>query len=102
MANAIKRCQQQTVRTHWDEEKEQWYLSIIDIIEILTGTDRSRKYWKDLKIKLKKEESELSGLISFCLQSSLYSQLPANPPASSPLILQSSASLSFPLQNAFY
>jgi hypothetical protein len=35
-------------------------LSIIDIIEVLTGTDRPRKYWNDLKAKLKKEGSELS------------------------------------------
>ena len=39
---------------------EKWYISIIDVIEILTGTDRSRKYWSDLKAKLKKEGSELS------------------------------------------
>jgi hypothetical protein len=35
-------------------------MSIIDVIEILTGTDRPRKYWSDLKSKLKKEGSELS------------------------------------------
>ena len=48
------------VRTVWDAEQEKWYLSIIDVIEILTGTDRPRKYWGDLKAKLKKEGSELS------------------------------------------
>jgi hypothetical protein len=32
----------------------------IDFIEVLTGTDRTRKYWSDLKAKLKKEGSELS------------------------------------------
>lgn len=48
------------VRTHWDEETEQWYFSVIDVIEALTGTDRPRKYWNDLKTKLKKEGSELS------------------------------------------
>jgi len=42
------------------EEKELWYISVIDVIEILTGTDRPRKYWNDLKTKLKKEGSELS------------------------------------------
>ena len=50
----------QKVRTHWDEKEEKWYFSVIDVIEILTGTDRSRKYLNDLKTKLKKEESELS------------------------------------------
>jgi len=48
------------VRTHWDSEQEKWFMSITDVIEILTGTDRPRKYWSDLKSKLKKEGSELS------------------------------------------
>lgn len=51
------------IRRHWDKEKEIWYFSIIDIIETLTQTDRPRKYWNDLKIKLKKEGNELSGKI---------------------------------------
>ncbi|MBS1559932.1 MAG: hypothetical protein JST69_14530 [Bacteroidetes bacterium] len=58
--NAIKIFEQKQVRTHWDEKKELWYISVIDVIEVLTGTDRPRKYWSDLKIKLKKEGSELS------------------------------------------
>ncbi len=58
--NTIKIFEQKQVRTHWDEEKELWYISIIDVIEVLTGTDRPRKYWNDLKTKLKKEGSELS------------------------------------------
>ncbi len=58
--NAIKIFEQKQVRVHWDEEKELWYISIIDVIEVLTGTDRPRKYWNDLKTKLKKEGSELS------------------------------------------
>jgi hypothetical protein len=58
--NAISVFEQKQVRTHWDEEKELWYISVIDVIEVLTGTDRPRKYWNDLKSKLKKEGSELS------------------------------------------
>jgi hypothetical protein len=58
--NAISVFDQKQVRTHWDEEKELWYISVIDVIEVLTGTDRPRKYWNDLKTKLKKEGSELS------------------------------------------
>jgi hypothetical protein len=46
----------QKVRTHWDEKEEKWYISVIDEIEILTGTDRSRKYLNDLKTKLKKRK----------------------------------------------
>lgn len=60
MKNEVKLFEQQKVRTHWDEEKQKWFFSIIDVIEILTGTDRGRKYWSDLKTKLKKEGSELS------------------------------------------
>ena len=56
----IKLFESKKVRTHWDEEKELWYFSVIDVIEALTGTDRPRKYWNDLKTKLKKEGSELS------------------------------------------
>ena len=48
------------IRSHWDEEAELWYFSVIDTIEVLTQSDRPRKYWSDLKSKLKKEGSELS------------------------------------------
>lgn len=57
---AIKLFEEKQVRTVWDAEKEKWYISIVDVIEILTGTDRPRKYWSDLKVKLKREGSELS------------------------------------------
>ncbi len=56
----IKLFEDKKVRTHWDAEAETWYFAIVDVIEALTGTGRSRKYWNDLKTKLKKEGSELS------------------------------------------
>lgn len=56
----IKLFEEKQVRTFWDAGQENWYFSIIDVIEILTETDRPRKYWSDLKAKLKKEGSELS------------------------------------------
>jgi hypothetical protein len=56
----IKLFEAKKVRTHWDEERELWYFSVIDVIEALTGTDRPRKYWSDLKAKLTKEGSQLS------------------------------------------
>ena len=59
MAN-IKLFENQNIRTHWDEEKEKWYFSVVDVIAALTGTERPRKYWSDLKSKLKQEGSELS------------------------------------------
>lgn len=56
----IKLFEEKKVRTHWNEQYQKWLFSIIDVIEILTGTDRGRKYWNDLKTKLRKEGSELS------------------------------------------
>ena len=43
------------IRTAWDEDKEEWYFSIVDVCEVLSGTDNPRRYWSDLKRKLKKE-----------------------------------------------
>lgn len=56
----IKVFEEKHVRTVWDDAQEQWYVSIVDVIEILTGSDRPRTYWSDLKKKLKAEGSELS------------------------------------------
>jgi BRO family, N-terminal domain len=58
--DAIKIFEDKKVRTIWDEEQEKWYFSIIDVIAVLTNNERPRKYWSDLKAKLKKEGSELS------------------------------------------
>ena len=56
----IKLFEHKKIRSHWDAEEEKWYFSVVDVIEVLTGTDRPRKYWSDLKAKLQKEGSELS------------------------------------------
>ncbi|MFA6409093.1 MAG: BRO family protein [Gammaproteobacteria bacterium] len=48
------------IRRYWDEEKELWYFAIVDVLEVLIQTNRPRKYWNDLKTKLKAEGSELS------------------------------------------
>ena len=48
------------VRSVWDEEQEKWYISIVDVVEVLTESERPRKYWDDLKRKLLTEGSELS------------------------------------------
>jgi len=58
--NEIQLFDTKQVRTAWNEAEEQWYFSIVDAIEALTGTDRPRKYWNDLKAKLNKEGSQLS------------------------------------------
>ncbi len=46
------------VRRHWDEAKELWYFSVIDIIEILTESVNPQAYWRKLKERLKKEGNE--------------------------------------------
>lgn len=56
----VKLFESKKVRTHWDIEKEQWYFSVIDVIEILTDSPRPRKYWNALKTKLQAEGSEVS------------------------------------------
>ncbi|NEW78665.1 MAG: Bro-N domain-containing protein [Gelidibacter sp.] len=56
---AIKLFEEKKVRTQWCEEKEQWYFSVIDVIEVLTGSTIPKRYWSDLKKKLTKEGSEL-------------------------------------------
>ena len=58
-SNSIILFNQKQVRRIWDEEKELWYFSIIDVIEILTDTSIPRRYWSDLKSKLKNEGSEV-------------------------------------------
>jgi hypothetical protein len=58
MTTAIKLFEQKKVRTHWDEDNQSWYFSIIDVIEILTGSSIPKRYWSDLKKKLKSEGSQ--------------------------------------------
>lgn len=59
MTKAIKLFESKKVRTHWNEEQEKWYFSIIDVIEILTGSTVPKRYWSDLKKKLTNEGSEV-------------------------------------------
>ena len=50
----------ETIRTVWDKTQEKYFISVVDIVGILSGSDRPRKYWSDLKSKLKQEGSEVS------------------------------------------
>ena len=52
---SIQLFEDQKIRTAWDAEKEEWCFSIIDVISVLTGTANPRRYWSDLKRKLKAE-----------------------------------------------
>jgi hypothetical protein len=47
------------VRAHWDAEEEKWFFSVIDVVEILTGSSIPKRYWSDLKKKLTQEGSQL-------------------------------------------
>ena len=47
------------IRTAWDEEGEELYFSVVDVIGVLTDSKEPRRYWSDLKIKLKSEGNEL-------------------------------------------
>ncbi len=56
--NAIKIFEDKKVRTIWDAEQEKWYLSIIDVIAILTESVDPNAYWRKLKQRLKEEGNE--------------------------------------------
>jgi hypothetical protein len=58
--NAIQLFENKKVRTIWDAEQEKWFISIIDVIEVLTNSPNPRKYWSVLKLRLKKEGSQLA------------------------------------------
>ncbi len=49
MKNEVKLFEQQKVRTHWDEEKQNWFFSISDVIAILTESVDPLAYWRKLK-----------------------------------------------------
>ena len=46
------------IRTAWDEEKEEWYFSIVDVIAVLTDSPNPQTYWRVLKKRLKDEGNE--------------------------------------------
>lgn len=56
----IKVFEDKKIRTQWNAEEEDWYFSVVDVVEALTDSVQPRKYWSDLKSKLKDEGSELS------------------------------------------
>ena len=58
--NAIKLFEQRKVRSVWDTEAQKWYISIVDVVSVLTESPNPRKYWSVLKTRLKQEGSELA------------------------------------------
>ncbi|MEE1049202.1 MAG: Bro-N domain-containing protein [Clostridia bacterium] len=60
MDNKIQIFEDKRIRTAWNEEKEEWYFSVVDVIGVLTDSSNPRKYWSVLKTRLKKEGDELA------------------------------------------
>ena len=60
MQNNPKFFEKKIIRTAWNEQEEEWYFSIVDVVGVLTETERPRKYWSDLKKKLQQEGCEVS------------------------------------------
>lgn len=68
---ALQLFEEKKVRTLWDSEQEKWYFSIVDTIEVLTGSTIPKRYWSDLKKKLSKEGSQLyDAIVQLKMQSS--------------------------------
>ena len=57
--NNLKLFENKKIRYVWNAEEEDWYFSVVDIVEVLTDSHNPRRYWSDLKIKLDNEGSEL-------------------------------------------
>ncbi len=58
---SIKLFEDRKIRTHWDEASEEWYFSVVDVVEVLTGSVNPRDYWFKMKQRVKLEDGiELS------------------------------------------
>jgi hypothetical protein len=62
--NAIKLFEDNKIRTFWDENEEEWFFSIIDVMGVLTGSKDPTRYWSVLKSRIKKEGVELTTICS--------------------------------------
>ncbi len=58
MDNKIQIFEDKKIRTAWDEEKEEWYFSVVDVVGVLTDSPNPNNYWKVLKKRLKDEGNE--------------------------------------------
>ena len=56
--SAIKLFNEKQIRTHWDDEQEKWYFSIVDVIAVLTESENPQIYWRVLKKRLLDEGNE--------------------------------------------
>ena len=58
MGDKIQLFEDQPIRTAWDEEKEEWYFSVVDVVGALTESVDATGYWRKLKQRLKEEGNE--------------------------------------------
>ena len=58
MENKIKVFESKQVRTLWNETEEEWYFSVVDVVEVLTDSANPQTYWRVLKLRLKDEGNE--------------------------------------------
>ena len=58
MDNKIQIFEDKRIRTVWNEETEEWYFSVVDVVSVLTDSVDGRKYWNKLKQRLKEEGNE--------------------------------------------
>ncbi|MEA1897723.1 MAG: hypothetical protein U9N53_08690, partial [Bacteroidota bacterium] len=56
--NKIKLYEDNKIRTLWDSDAEKWYISIVDVIAVLTESKNPQVYWRVLKKRLLKEGNE--------------------------------------------
>ena len=60
--NKIQLFENQPIRTAWNEEQEEWYFSVVDVIHVLTGSENPRRYWSDSVVrKYRTTENEIVG-----------------------------------------
>lgn len=71
MENEIKLFEGNKIRSVWDEEKEEWYFSVVDVVGALSGSENPNNYWKVLKNRLNQEGSQL---VTFCNQLKMRSE----------------------------
>ena len=59
MNQPFKSFENTVIRTAWNEQEEEWYFSVVDVVGVLTESSDPNNYWKVLKTRLKKEGSQL-------------------------------------------
>jgi prophage antirepressor-like protein len=100
--NDIKLFEAKKVRTHWDEESEQWYFSVIDVIEILTDSSNPRDYWFKMKTRVRTEEGlELSTICRQFKMKATDGKMRETDAASVPMLLRIIQSIPSPKAEPF-